>query len=139
MQLALIRSHSAGVGEPLPDDSLEPSDLILPSPDATLEEASNASSPVSILASLAYVFALIVAIDNPSGVGDYEMLPNFLGQGACPQPLAIECRTTGGRDWTTTGQAYTCDKATGGYCVNRQQPFGKPCQDYEVRFLCPAS
>jgi ABC-2 type transport system permease protein len=33
-----------------------------------MEEASNASSPVSILASLAYVFALIVAIDNPSGL-----------------------------------------------------------------------
>lgn len=27
-----------GRGEPLPDDSLEPSGLILPSPDATLEE-----------------------------------------------------------------------------------------------------
>ncbi|MBV7694810.1 hypothetical protein [Streptomyces sp. TRM70350] len=26
------------MGEPLPDDSLEPSDLILPSPDATLED-----------------------------------------------------------------------------------------------------
>ncbi|MFI1352284.1 hypothetical protein ACH4TV_01645 [Streptomyces sp. NPDC020898] len=26
------------LGEPLPDDSLDPSDLILPSPDATLEE-----------------------------------------------------------------------------------------------------
>lgn len=26
------------LGRPLPDDSLEPSDLILPSPDATLEE-----------------------------------------------------------------------------------------------------
>jgi hypothetical protein len=26
------------LGAPLPDDSLEPSDLILPSPDATLEE-----------------------------------------------------------------------------------------------------
>ncbi|MET7294111.1 hypothetical protein ABZS79_18610 [Streptomyces griseoloalbus] len=26
------------LGEPLPDDSLEPSDLILPSPDATLDE-----------------------------------------------------------------------------------------------------
>ncbi|RPF32925.1 hypothetical protein EDD92_2821 [Streptomyces sp. TLI_185] len=26
------------LGEPLPDDSLEPSELILPSPDATLEE-----------------------------------------------------------------------------------------------------
>jgi hypothetical protein len=27
-----------GLGEPLPDDFLEPSDLILPSPDATLEQ-----------------------------------------------------------------------------------------------------
>ncbi|GLW51106.1 hypothetical protein Stsp02_67670 [Streptomyces sp. NBRC 14336] len=26
------------LGDPLPDDALEPSDLILPSPDATLEE-----------------------------------------------------------------------------------------------------
>jgi hypothetical protein len=27
-----------GLGEPLPDDSLEPSELILPAPDATLED-----------------------------------------------------------------------------------------------------
>jgi ABC-2 type transport system permease protein len=32
-----------------------------------MEEASNASSPVSIVASLSYVFALLVAIDNPDG------------------------------------------------------------------------
>ncbi|MEU1692012.1 PspA-associated protein PspAA [Streptomyces hirsutus] len=32
----LNRVHQ--LGEPLPDDSLEPSDLILPSPDATIEE-----------------------------------------------------------------------------------------------------
>jgi hypothetical protein len=32
--LAEVRS----LGDPLPDDSLEPSDLILPSPEATLEE-----------------------------------------------------------------------------------------------------
>ncbi|CAM5731388.1 hypothetical protein SHIRM173S_04624 [Streptomyces hirsutus] len=32
----LNRVHE--LGEPLPDDSLEPSDLILPSPDATIEE-----------------------------------------------------------------------------------------------------
>jgi ABC-2 type transport system permease protein len=32
------------------------------------EEASNASSPVSILASLSYVFALLVAIQDPDGV-----------------------------------------------------------------------
>jgi ABC-2 type transport system permease protein len=33
-----------------------------------MEEASNASSPVSILASLSYVFALLVAIQSPDGV-----------------------------------------------------------------------
>jgi ABC-2 type transport system permease protein len=33
-----------------------------------MEEASNASAPVSILASLAYVFALLVALNNPSGL-----------------------------------------------------------------------
>ena len=33
-----------------------------------MEEASNASSPVSIVASLSYVFALLVAIQNPDGV-----------------------------------------------------------------------
>jgi ABC-2 type transport system permease protein len=32
-----------------------------------MEEASNASSPVSILASAAYIFSLLVAIENPSG------------------------------------------------------------------------
>ena len=32
-----------------------------------MEEASNASSPVSIVASLSYVFALLVAIDDPGG------------------------------------------------------------------------
>ncbi|MGX1474022.1 UNVERIFIED_CONTAM: hypothetical protein RKD50_002830 [Streptomyces canus] len=36
LQALLTRVHE--LGEPLPDDSLEPSELILPSPDATLEE-----------------------------------------------------------------------------------------------------
>jgi ABC-2 type transport system permease protein len=33
-----------------------------------MEEASNASAPVSILASVAYVFALVVATDDPAGL-----------------------------------------------------------------------
>jgi ABC-2 type transport system permease protein len=33
-----------------------------------MEEASNASTPVSLLATSAYVFALLVAVDDPSGV-----------------------------------------------------------------------
>ncbi|MDO0915557.1 hypothetical protein AB5J49_13060 [Streptomyces sp. R28] len=36
--LDALLSKVRELGEPLPDDSLEPSELILPSPDATLEE-----------------------------------------------------------------------------------------------------
>jgi len=35
---------------------------------ARMEEASNASAPVSILASFAYIFSLIVATDDPTGL-----------------------------------------------------------------------
>ena len=76
-------------------------------------------------------------IDRPGGVGDFEMLTNFVQQGVCAKPLAIECRTTSGSNWVTTGQVYTCDPVRGGFCVNSQQPSGSFCQDYEVRFLCP--
>ncbi|MDH6626806.1 hypothetical protein M2271_004629 [Streptomyces sp. LBL] len=36
--LQALLSKVRELGEPLPDDSLEPSELILPSPDATLED-----------------------------------------------------------------------------------------------------
>ena len=36
--LQALLSQVRALGEPLADDSLEPSDLILPSPDATLDE-----------------------------------------------------------------------------------------------------
>ncbi|GAB1330104.1 PspA-associated protein PspAA [Streptomyces sp. NPDC093260] len=36
--LTALLDKVRALGDPLPDDSLEPSDLILPSPDATLEE-----------------------------------------------------------------------------------------------------
>ncbi|MFC4498946.1 MULTISPECIES: PspA-associated protein PspAA [Streptomyces] len=36
--LAALLDEVRRLGEPLPDDSLEPSELILPSPDASLEE-----------------------------------------------------------------------------------------------------
>lgn len=39
LQALLARVHD--LGEPLPDDSLQPSDLILPSPDATLTQVQD--------------------------------------------------------------------------------------------------
>ncbi|WP_236240927.1 hypothetical protein [Streptomyces sp. CC228A] len=37
------------LGEPLPDDSLEPSELILPSPDATLDEVKSLLSDTGLI------------------------------------------------------------------------------------------
>jgi hypothetical protein len=56
----------------------------------------------------------------------------------CPEPVAIECRTVDGRDWSTTGPRYICSLEganPGGMCVNAENPGG--CLDYEVRFRCP--
>lgn len=76
--------------------------------------------------------------DDPSGIGDYEDLVNFVQMGqACPKPLAVECQTTAGIDWKRSGQAYSCTPNEGGICVNANQSGGQQCLDYQVRFLCP--
>ena len=75
--------------------------------------------------------------DSPDGVGDWETLPEFVAAGlACVNPLAIECQTTTGIDWSKTGQIYSCSAVTGGVCENANQVDGT-CLDYQVRFLCP--
>ncbi len=76
--------------------------------------------------------------DDPSGSGDWETVAEFRAEGnnICngATPIGIECQTLSGMNWTNTGQAYTCNAATGGVCQNSQQ---QNCQDYRVRFLCP--
>jgi len=73
--------------------------------------------------------------DTQGGSGDYEDRASFVASGqACEAPTAIECRTKAGVDWRKAGQKYTCDKDIGGVCRND----GQRCEDYEVRFLCPA-
>jgi hypothetical protein len=76
--------------------------------------------------------------DVPDGSGDWEILSEFVAAGqACANPIAVECQTVGGVDWTQAGQVYTCTTTSGGVCVNANQPSGQTCQDYHVRFLCP--
>lgn len=78
--------------------------------------------------------------DSPSGTGDWEDLADFVNAGqVCANPIAIECRTTAGIDWSSAGEVYSCSLTTpipGGVCENGSQPDGD-CLDYEVRFLCP--
>jgi hypothetical protein len=76
--------------------------------------------------------------DNPLDSADWEGLSEFGGAVPCAMPIAIECRTTDGRDWSAAGQRYTCSLEgpnPGGICVNSENPGG--CLDYEVRFRCP--
>lgn len=74
--------------------------------------------------------------DAPSGVGDFETLPDFGSQVPCSSPIAIQCQTLAGVDYTLTGEVYSCTPASGGICRNSDQPDGA-CMDYQVRFLCP--
>ncbi|MCH0541632.1 hypothetical protein I3F58_19105 [Streptomyces sp. MUM 203J] len=47
--LARLLETVRALGEPLPDDSLEPSELILPSPDATLAEVQALLSDTGLI------------------------------------------------------------------------------------------
>lgn len=90
--------------------------------------------------------------DDPSGVGDFETLPEFIKDGkACKRPTAIQCRyKPAGAMWghqtlplgpAPTPAGYNCVAAKGGWCTNTQTKppgsAGKPsCRDSEVRFCC---
>lgn len=75
--------------------------------------------------------------DGPGGVGDFELLSNFVAtHQACSDPLEIQCQTVQGVDWKAAGQVYTCDVHQGGICRNDDQGQNGFCLDYQVRFRC---
>ena len=41
--------------------------------------------------------------DNPSATGDWETLRDFPQTQVCPKPLGIECQTTSGQPYQSTG------------------------------------
>ncbi|XP_017539156.1 cartilage intermediate layer protein 1 [Pygocentrus nattereri] len=78
-------------------------------------------------------------IDHPGGRGDYEQLDAirfYYRTRVCSSPQALDARTT---DWIParrTGERVHADPAVGFWCVNAEQPPGKNCSNYAVRFLC---
>ncbi|XP_023271435.1 uncharacterized protein LOC111661954 [Seriola lalandi dorsalis] len=80
-------------------------------------------------------------VDNPKGKGDYEtllQLQMLYPSEVCTQPVAIEAMTLSGVPAHKTGEIFQAyDAAHGFACVNDEQPGGKLCQDYKVRFTCP--
>ncbi|XP_047387653.1 cartilage intermediate layer protein 2 [Sciurus carolinensis] len=80
-------------------------------------------------------------VDHPGGDGDFESLAAirfYYGPArVCQRPLALEARTT---DWalpSAVGERVHLNPTRGFWCLNREQPRGRRCSNYHVRFRCP--
>lgn len=79
-------------------------------------------------------------IDHPGGNGDYERLEAirfYYRERVCSRPTAMEARTT---DWVAaaeTGEVVHSSLEKGFWCINKEQPYGRTCSNYHVRFQCP--
>ncbi|MFT7798734.1 cartilage intermediate layer protein 1-like [Arapaima gigas] len=79
-------------------------------------------------------------IDHPGGNGDYERLEAirfYYRERVCARPVAMEARTT---DWVAaadTGEVVHSSLEKGFWCINKEQPYGRLCSNYHVRFQCP--
>lgn len=79
-------------------------------------------------------------IDHPGGNGDYERLEAirfYYRERVCARPTAMEARTT---DWVAaadTGEVVHSSLEKGFWCINKEQPQGRICSNYHVRFQCP--
>lgn len=79
-------------------------------------------------------------IDHPGGDGDYESLDaiRFYYRGrVCARPVAIQARTTEWELPQDVGEVVHFSPKKGFRCVNKEQPQGKTCSNYHIRFLCP--
>jgi hypothetical protein len=77
--------------------------------------------------------------DGPIGSGDGEWLSSHAAEGrTCSAPIAVDCQSASGVPSRYTGEKVTCSLPAGGACINAEQSDGS-CQDYRVRFACPAA
>ncbi|XDV18327.1 hypothetical protein PO909_024040, partial [Leuciscus waleckii] len=79
-------------------------------------------------------------VDHPGGKGDYENLNAirfYYRARVCEVPRALEARTTEWIPARSTGERVHADPVVGFWCVNDEQPVGRNCSNYAVRFLCP--
>lgn len=79
-------------------------------------------------------------IDHPGGNGDYERLEAirfYYRERVCARPISMEARTT---EWVAaadTGEVVHSSLDKGFWCINKEQPYGRACSNYHVRFQCP--
>ncbi|KAM9516333.1 cartilage intermediate layer protein 2 [Guaruba guarouba] len=135
--LALTALHGAGASEPLENDS-EPG------------KSGTAGKPWKAAPSLAELdldtagrgaeWTSWFNIDHPGGDGDHESLDaiRFYYRGrVCERPVAIQARTTEWELPEDVGEVVHISPKKGFRCINKEQPPGKTCSNYHIRFLCP--
>nr|XP_020649780.1 cartilage intermediate layer protein 2-like [Pogona vitticeps] len=79
-------------------------------------------------------------VDHPGGEGDFETMEAiqfYYRERVCAQPTTIEVRTTEWELPADVGEVVHFSPQEGFRCFNREQPGGKNCSNYHVRFLCP--
>ncbi|XP_066492495.1 cartilage intermediate layer protein 2 [Tiliqua scincoides] len=79
-------------------------------------------------------------VDHPGGEGDFETLEAiqfYYPERVCSQPAAIQARTTEWELPEEVGEVVRYSPLEGFRCLNQEQPGGKSCSNYHVRFLCP--
>ncbi|TNN44909.1 Cartilage intermediate layer protein 2 [Liparis tanakae] len=80
--------------------------------------------------------------DGPSGDGDWETLSALQAEhpdAICSNPVALEAQTLAGLSVAEAGDViHKRDPIKGFVCRNKDQPEGKTCSDYRVRFSCPS-
>ncbi|XP_078280277.1 cartilage intermediate layer protein 2 [Rhinoraja longicauda] len=79
-------------------------------------------------------------IDHPGGNGDFERLEAirfYYRERVCARPAALEARTTNWVKAEHTGEVVHHSPDRGFWCVNKEQPRGRLCSNYHIRFRCP--
>ncbi|XP_053144353.1 cartilage intermediate layer protein 1-like [Hemicordylus capensis] len=79
-------------------------------------------------------------VDHPGGEGDFETLEAirfYYRERVCARPTDIQARTTEWELPEEVGEVVRYNAQEGFRCLNHEQPGGKSCSNYHVRFLCP--
>ncbi|XP_030365446.1 cartilage intermediate layer protein 2 [Strigops habroptila] len=135
--LALAALHGASATEPLENDSE-------PGKSGTVGKPWKAAPSLAELdldtAGRGAEWTSWFNIDHPGGDGDHESLEaiRFYYRGrVCERPVAIQARTTEWELPEDVGEVVHISPKKGFRCINKEQPPGKTCSNYHIRFLCP--
>ncbi|EMP24111.1 Cartilage intermediate layer protein 2 [Chelonia mydas] len=124
--------------EPLKDDSRPAKTNVL----GKHQKKRPGGKPLSVDTAGATEWTSWFNVDHPGGEGDYESLEAvrfYYRERVCTRPVSIQARTTEWELPEDVGEIVHYSPDKGFWCINREQPGGRTCSNYHVRFLCPVA